>query len=422
MDPEVKVCSCMVTREWTTYIQLLSQKVAKPMDEIDILVRERLLLEKILRKNRNQHSASKFYRKLQHVLRLLNSACKRMSIDIRDVPRGLKSYNNGMSRNVEGFLDSLIAASKSVTFLHERKVPLLEWGVLVLQEALEACELDIKLVEACCNAAKECCVQIAHSFFMPLSTACLAIVARVQVMAASIAQRHCQDYCTLVQLAMCLPNSKGLGEIEGLELLPENVRCKLERGKTSGLKIDEKNSLKDILRTDRNLMGIYEISNTNVNVQTEECCQVVEDHGQPVSREEVMRALRNENKIAEGIEIVVPAFESAKVTPLKSATRSSDDVPPRSSKIEAPQTHDVKKAPAISVKESVPALEKRDTAFIRIGNTSRSKNKEDKSLKRQSDSSNNIESTKSWEDWLSPVPNCVIKPPGPTKKKRRRAK
>ena len=422
MDPEEKVCSCMVTREWTAYVQLLSQKVAKPMDEIDILIRERLLLEKILRKNRNQHSASKFYRKLQHVLRLLNSACTRMSIDTRNLPKEFKSYSSGVPRNVESLLDTLIAASKSVTFLHERKVPLLEWGVVVLQETLEICELDIKLVESCYNAAKECCVQIAHSFFMPLSTACLAIVARIQVMAASMAQRHCQDYCNLVQLVMCFPNSQDVMDIEGLELLPENVRCKLERGKIPCLKIDENTSLKDVLSTGRNLFGIYKISSTSMNTQADECCQVVEDHGQPVSREEVMRALRNENKMAqEGIDIVVPAFENAKVSPLNSEARASDDALARLSKIEAPKTHAVKEAPSILVKESVPALEKRDTAFIRIGKPNKSGKKAERSLKQYSESSNNMESTKSWEDWLS-VPTSAIKPPGPTKKKRRRAK
>lgn len=141
--------------------------------EKDALVKlgmERAVLTKIMYKNRNQHRGTAMYDKMKHVEKLLKTLEGKMS----------RHYDTSEGKWVS-FVQGLRTASKPLNSEHERLVPSAESGLSMLRVALNNCQIAEKLSVACYRAAKSCSGQLAHSFFMPLSLMCLAIVSRVQV-------------------------------------------------------------------------------------------------------------------------------------------------------------------------------------------------------------------------------------------------
>ena len=136
---------------------------------------ERAVLAKIMYKNRNQHRGSVVYDKIKHVEKLSKILEVEMS----------RHYDPSEGQWVS-FLQGLRTASKPLSSEHERVVPLAESGLSMLEIVLKNCQIADKLSKACYGAAKSCSGQLAHSFFMPLSIMCLAIVSRMQVLAAQV--------------------------------------------------------------------------------------------------------------------------------------------------------------------------------------------------------------------------------------------
>jgi len=117
-------------------------------------------------KNSNQHRATRPFRKLQEVLRLL---------------RLMEEAD--LNAEVQYMTDALAVAAKPTLTLHERTVPILHSAVVLLRRAQASCHLTEALSTATISAAAQFTTQLAQSFFMPLSLTCLAIIARIRVRA-----------------------------------------------------------------------------------------------------------------------------------------------------------------------------------------------------------------------------------------------
>lgn len=424
--PGQHCCMCMVTREWTDHVQLLWQRVDREWKDIHLVQLEYNLLEKLLRKNASQHRASRFYKKLEHVKRLLKKFWR-----IRSEMHGINEdipHINAMKQQDGGILPLVMFsvlrnASKPVSSLHERNVPSLEWGLRIARDMFDQIHLVEALIHACYEAARQCSIQLALSFFMPLSVACMAITARIQTLMTRFLQNACRDYTTFVEIVKILPSienpcNRPLTR-DGSSALPEYLHCVIQHGHVPCLKkidsdgsIDSKFSSKDV----RDLFGIY--PTISEYSQVNETCLVVEDHGQPVSREEVYATMYDPGKASESLKSEhIPAFDTANVPILTGNEKIHTHADPGLSETEKSldKSPEIELLPQVKISSSVPVLEKRGTAFIRVGEGLVG------SVPRKGKKQSEQESLKSWEEWItSPTSSSADHSGLPEKKRKRR--
>ena len=401
---EQHCCMCMVTKEWTEHMTLLLERVERGWNDLYLLQQEYSLLSKLLRKNRNQHRSTRFYKKLEHVQRLLKKLWV-LREEMHSVGDGIPHVDvmKKIEMNIPtGILYVLRNACRSVSSLHERRVPTVGWGMGVLRSLLDQIVLAECIIKACYEAARQCTIQLAQSFFMPLSVACLAVASRMQVLTTGFLQNMCKDYTSFVEIACALPSV----EENGMDL-PEHIFCSVLRGKMPMVRMDAR---KDLL-SKRNLLGIYRTDGAR-DRQSNDYCSVVEDHGQPVSREEVYGAMHDGGHAYETD--VIPAFDTSNALILENKTacgslegRQQEIEEKSPVSMEQPQEEDSK----VRITESVPRLQKRTTAFIRIGQTL--ERAAPKKVKEKP------EPLKSWEDWI-PAPSVSATDHVQKKKRRKR--
>lgn len=403
-------CTCMVTKEWTEQVKLLLDKLEQGCKDIDLIEQERLLLDKLLRKNRNQHRSTRFFKKLEHVQRLLRKLWllrDNMHI-VADHIAHIDIEKNPQINISSGIVSVLRNACRSVSSLHERRVPSVEWGMVILRTLIDQINMAERLIKACYEAAVQCSAQLAHSFFMPLSMACLAVVSRLQILFVSFLQQICKDYTTFAEISQILPEG---GQMMDPWELPEHVFCSVLHGKIPMVKMD--GTLVGLL-TGKDMLGLYRIDRMKEGQRIDDCCLVVEDHGQPVSREEICAAMHDANHPV-GHEML-PAFDTSNALVLES-DRKLESVGYKKNDVgmDAPGSMESQEGPGCKVRitESVPVLEKRTTAFIRVGETL--PRPQPKKVKKKPVP----EPVKSWEDWIT-SPSRAAQDNFQKKKKRRR--
>lgn len=390
-------CTCMVTKEWAERVQLLLRMVEKGWKEINILHQEHCLLDKLLRKNRNQHRSTRFYKKLEHVHRLL----KKLWFSRQQV-RGISDevpLIDGSDALIPFVITSVLKnACRSVSSLHERRVPTVAWGADILADLFDQIRLAKKIIVACYEASRQCAAQLAHSFFMPLSVACLAVSSRIQTLMTSFLQKACRDYTTFVEIVQILPMvvSKESSYKNGVLELPGQMFCSIAHGKIPSFKMDMESTVDSMLthQDGRDLLGMYPLEDSAKTAEIKDCCVVVEDHGEPVSREEVYAAMLDVGQsTATG---VIPAFDTSHIPTLENMGNVHRPLYKNKKEVEVLAQTSEKELPSkVRITESVPPLTKHATAFIRVGDTVTP------SVAKRSKKQPEPESLKSWEDWIT---------------------
>ncbi|KAK9845469.1 hypothetical protein WJX81_007310 [Elliptochloris bilobata] len=167
------------------------------------LSREAALLERLLYKNKQQHRASQHYRRLLEVRRHLRL--------LRDL-------------QLPGLLADLAAlALPPPAAAEQSRAPAGEAGALALRRLAAAGRLLAELCTAARRAAGALSGQLAHSFFMPLCLTGLAVLARVQALAAQLALDAARTYNALAAVVAVLPfDAHPAAALDGL---PQLVRC-----------------------------------------------------------------------------------------------------------------------------------------------------------------------------------------------------
>mmetsp|Transcript_3976 Transcript_3976/g.8065 ORF Transcript_3976/g.8065 Transcript_3976/m.8065 type:complete len:409 (+) Transcript_3976:33-1259(+) len=376
---------CMVTQEWTNLMHIQMQSIRGVEEEGPLLRQEVDLLRRVLRRNRDQHVASLFYKKMEHVFRLIVRAC---SI---------------VEESVSVYV-ALKKASMPVTSVCERQVPCVESGIRRLECILGQCQLLVSVIQACFKAAKQCCVQLAQSFFMPLSVACLAVCARIQLLSVSLLRQKCNEYNSFVHVIRYLPSRESPSNGCGIDVeqLPDHVLCSVQKGQVPGLRMNSRlEGMKD-----RNLLGLY-ISGPDGHSSPgmDPGCVVTEDRGLPVRREDLMHIICDTDKgVADTqAEDIAPAFETSSVPMLgmvseeNGPSRGADGVQKNETKHAVQNSEKLEK---IQVREAVPSLGQRKTEFIRIGDTKSHRKKSKKCVSNGTSKDKDLP-LKSWEDWVS---------------------
>lgn len=375
-------------------------------EEIPLLRQEVDLLRRVLRRNRDQHVASLFYKKMEHVFRLIARVC-------------------GVLEESVFVYVALKKASMPVMSVCERQVPCVESGIRRLECILDQCQLLVSVIQACFKAAKQCCVQLAQSFFMPLSVACLAVCARIQLLSVSLLRQKCNEYNSFVHVIRYLPSRESPSNGCGIDVeqLPDHVLCSIQKGQVPGLRM---NSTLEGMKN-RNLLGLY-ISEPEGHPSPgmDPDCVVTEDHGLPVRREDLMQIISDTDKgIADTqAEDIAPAFETSNVSVLgmvlEKDGRSRADSMQKNEAKHAVENSD--KLEKIQVREALPSLGQRKTEFIRIGDP-KSHRKKSKKSPSHGTSKDEDPPLKSWEDWVS-LPSNIERRSGENSivqnKKRRR--
>jgi hypothetical protein len=393
---------------------------------------ERAVLAKIMYKNRNQHRGSVVYDKIKHVEKLSKILEVEMS----------RHYDPSEGQWVS-FLQGLRTASKPSSSEHERVVPLAESGLSMLEIALKNCQIAEKLSKACYLAAKSCSGQLAHSFFMPLSIMCLAVVSRMQVLAAQILVKCSREYNSLVELIEYLPWS---GEVANIECsLPRMVHCRIEKGMIPVMRqikqVDQESWWKECSeqRADglphgcQAIPGLQPLQDkrsfphSQEDVDFSSKLNVMEDRGQPISREEMLGMVCSEdllNQVVAG-DGVLPAFDVDEISETPLVDKQVIEVPQREKTLKILQPESV-----IVTKQCVPSLPKRDTAFVRIGDSTQVMGFDPPRDKEKKSNTLPVVSSvpeKSWEDWIGrPSAPSTRAPDGPQfgskKRKKRKTK
>lgn len=359
--------------------------ITMQVEEEGLLLRQEVdLLRRVLRRNRDQHVASLFYKKMEHVFRLIVQVC-------------------GIVEESAFVYVASRKASVPVMSVCERQVPSVESGIERLECILRQCQLLVSVIQACFKAAKQCCVQLAQSFFMPLSVACLAVSARIQLLSVSLLRHKCNEYNTFLGVVRYLPSREDPSNGCGIDVaqLPDHVSCSIQKGQIPVLR---SSSTVDGMK-DRNLLGLYILEpEGQPSTGTGAGCVVTEDHGLPIRREDLMHIIRDKEKCAADTQTddITPAFETTNVPVLaippeeEGPSRGVDGIQKNELGLGAVQSS-VKKSETIQVREAVPSLSQRKTEFIRIGGTKSQRQKVKKDATREDATL----PMKSWEDWVS---------------------
>jgi len=266
---------------------------------------------------------------------------------------------------------------------------------------------------------------------------------KTQVLAAQILVKCSREYNSVVDLIQYLPRS---GEGTDIDYtLPRMVQCKIEKGAIPALrqfKQVEENWWKDYseqrvhkLSHDGMVVpGLRTLTDekaaTHFQANKDFCSKhlgVMEDRGQPISRDELLAMVCSKDHVSEVApdNCILPAFEVDKIcnTPLIDKKVIDEHRKEKTLKISKLES-------AIITKQCVPSLPKTDTAFIRIGGSSKEmgfnplKDKGKSTLPAPMSSS---VQEKSWEDWIGRPSAPSTRPPdgpqfGSKKRKKRRTK
>jgi len=265
----------------------------------------------------------------------------------------------------------------------------------------------------------------------------------VQVLAAQILVKCSREYNSVVDLIQYLPWS---GEVTNIDcMLPGMVQCRIEKGAIPVLRqfkqVDQESWWKEYSDRRVNIPphdgkavpGLQilhdKISSPRSQEDVDFCSNldVMEDRGQPMSREELLGMVCNKDHVSEVVagDNILPAFDVDEISDTPLIDKKVIDVHQNEKTLKITQSESV-----IITKQCVPSLPKRDTAFVRIDNSSKEMRfdppKEKEKGTPPAPMSSSV-SEKSWEDWIGRPAAPKTKPPdgpqfGSKKRKKKRTK
>ena len=356
--------SCLVTSTWTSSVQLVLSRInaaryknllellhigcglhAGTLDgtsSVRLLYHDYRVIAALLRKNKAQHRAGRWWQRLMGVRRSLqdtfnlreherfangvNGASGVSGVSGSEASQTSQKGRKGRGSGVEHaavaspacvmrFLHVLEKASQPVTMHQERQVPTRRAGSEVacaLYQLLLQLETVLERAHA---AAQACTSQLAHTFFMPLSLTGLSLSGRVYAIGVQLL-REGVDLFNLLQgeLMGLLPRDHGVDN-ETISVPtaapPVELRCLVQRGKLVRLTIlAEAISDNELAIPVPEGLQVLDPDKQGTRVPTTGLV-VEEDHGQVVSRDEVYVAMGLSTHAAQQAVDIVPVFEES---------------------------------------------------------------------------------------------------------------
>lgn len=140
------------------------------------IIQEVTLLKRIIYKNSNQHKNSKPFKELQHLWRLLKLLFPPHLLSTSSPPSPMPLISD-----LRYLYDAMHVASKPTLSSQQRNVPHASMAIKLLRYITSTCHIVQSIEEVTLCAGSLFSMQLAQSFFMPLSLTCIALIARLLV-------------------------------------------------------------------------------------------------------------------------------------------------------------------------------------------------------------------------------------------------